>query len=513
MDEASRNRLSVAGLFLSLLLSIVAIYWKTVFYPFIYDDWGILRTIIYGDKLEYLAHAFSPVGKILYRPLGSMYFLLTYIFFKLDPRGFHLISLIIHFLNSLLVVRIVKELSKDAFIGWVVGFLYAVAVTVHIEPLLWLAGFYDVGGALFYFLSIYLFLGRKYSLSAFVYCLGILTKETVVALPVLLLMSILITEGNSRPRFGSLKSVLSKLGLHAIFLIAYALIKLIGVSPLTVAGNDSFRIAFTGPHIANNLLKYATWAISTVLAGDDVWKNERVLFIICLGLIVALAAAWILMYRRGERDFRIRLTTRTFFWTAWSILGVIPVVFLEHHADKYFLIYSLVPFFALLLLGLRLTLLHLHLKNSVVQTLIILIVVSNLYSSSGYLAGQSQKPNFISGTYSLIQKAEVVDKVKSFLEKEYPFLPHGSALVFYRLETASFLNENGPQVWYNDTTLRVYQTNQIRRDSVGISILARRDDHSEKIYVDTTKTFVFLLYYGEVRRYDLSLQRSGDPDE
>src|SRR5690348_9552662 len=111
-DFFSSGSLRLFILPLALSASIIGIYWKTLTYPFIYDDWGILHSVIYHDPVDYLGSAFSPLGKIFYRPIGSLYFEIVYLLFNLNPVGFHVVSLLLHFCNSLLAVLIVHHISR-----------------------------------------------------------------------------------------------------------------------------------------------------------------------------------------------------------------------------------------------------------------------------------------------------------------------------------------------------------------------------------------------------------------
>lgn len=120
-----------------LFLCVAATYWKVLKYPFIQDDWGILFSIVEMDDFEIVQQAFLPEGKLFYRPLGITYFVLAHLFFGLNSLGYHLLALGLHFVNSLLVVRISGLfLQGNKLLPWLAGILYGTAIAVHMDPLL-----------------------------------------------------------------------------------------------------------------------------------------------------------------------------------------------------------------------------------------------------------------------------------------------------------------------------------------------------------------------------------------
>src|SRR6266850_2343292 len=324
------GRIRFLALSLSLLVAVTAIYWKIFGYPFIYDDWGILNSIIYHDPIAYLGSAFSPLGKIFYRPLGSLYFEIAYFLFKLDPAGFHAVAFLLHYCNSLLAVSIVRHVSKNLFFSWIAGFLYAAAITVHMEPLLWMAGFYDVGGSFFLLSSMLLFLRGRKLFSALTFFLGILTKEAVVVLPAVLLFAVPFMQGNQEPRPSSLKSLFSKIWMHVSFLTIYLVLKGLGRSPLTLPDNDELKISFAGSHIFGNLERYAQWAAGSILPVKESFMGN-IAFTIILVLIGAISVIlWRVEYWARDDTLKAHRLKLLLFWGNWFILGLLPVLFLKH---------------------------------------------------------------------------------------------------------------------------------------------------------------------------------------
>jgi len=112
---------------------------------------------------------------------------------SLNPVGFHLTNLLIHLVNCLLVFRIVLTLIRGRLAALVIGVLFA-AHPIHAENVCWIAGRTDVLAGTFFFLAFWLYLRHRKSgarpthvLSLVAFALGLLTKESVLVLPLTLL--------------------------------------------------------------------------------------------------------------------------------------------------------------------------------------------------------------------------------------------------------------------------------------------------------------------------------------
>ncbi len=147
-----------------------------------------------------------------YRPLISMIHMGVYSLFGLNPVGYHLINLIFHNLNSILVFLIAFSIlgrgtegpaqnrtQSDNKSGPAVLALFAALVfavhPVNVEPVAWVSSIAELCYAFFCLLSFYLYIrsGRALSMGGVLYVLSVLsfvfallTKETAVAFPALI---------------------------------------------------------------------------------------------------------------------------------------------------------------------------------------------------------------------------------------------------------------------------------------------------------------------------------------
>ncbi len=136
--------------------ALVACVWTT-FAPVLsngFIDWDdpnwILRNLSFqGLGWEQIRFAFTTFKGGVYQPLGWLFQSLTYELCGLDPRGYHLVSLLFHVVNVILLHLLCLKLLETAMpeaakrlgaaLGWLCGVpvvLYAVH-PLRVEPVAW----------------------------------------------------------------------------------------------------------------------------------------------------------------------------------------------------------------------------------------------------------------------------------------------------------------------------------------------------------------------------------------
>lgn len=132
----------------------------------------------------------------LYRPLTMLSFSLEEKAVGLSPFLFHLDNLLLHAACSVLAFLLLKAMLKEDRAAFYAALLFA-ALPVHAEAVAWVSGRAEVLAASLMLLSAYLFVERPDSsarrlLSAVIFFLALLAKETSAVLPLLLLGYFLI---------------------------------------------------------------------------------------------------------------------------------------------------------------------------------------------------------------------------------------------------------------------------------------------------------------------------------
>ncbi|MDD3374322.1 MAG: tetratricopeptide repeat protein [Candidatus Omnitrophica bacterium] len=128
-----------------------------------------------------------------YRPLVTLSFALNYRWFGFNPFFFNLTNLFLHLLVSLLVFKSVSLILKNKVLGFLTALLFVIH-PINAEAVSYIAGRSILLCAFFEwssFILYCLFREKKkivyYALSLFCFCLALLSKESSVMLPFVLL--------------------------------------------------------------------------------------------------------------------------------------------------------------------------------------------------------------------------------------------------------------------------------------------------------------------------------------
>ncbi|MDD2890477.1 MAG: tetratricopeptide repeat protein [bacterium] len=188
----------------------IFIYANSLNNDFVYDDAIFITNNIYIKKWENLPKLFNmdifcakdlpQQGRNVayyYRPLQALSNMFDYSFWRLNVLGYHLTSLLWHLLAAILLYFLVNLLFKDLKVSLIAGLLF-VAHPINTEAVAFIAGRTDLMVSSFLLLSFILFIQyRKFPLpkrnyyyagSVISFILAILSKETGVILPFILIL-------------------------------------------------------------------------------------------------------------------------------------------------------------------------------------------------------------------------------------------------------------------------------------------------------------------------------------
>ncbi|MCX6355129.1 MAG: tetratricopeptide repeat protein [Candidatus Aureabacteria bacterium] len=218
MVRANSNhpRIAASGVFLMFcgiaLLAALA-YFPVLSNGFVnWDDPGnvvnnqLIRSLAPGNILTFFK---STVLSTVYIPLVTLSFALDYRMYGLNPHGYHATNLLLHILNSILVLALLYYLTGDKVVACVASALFAVH-PLHVESVAWVTGRTELLSAFFYLLSVIswcalirgrgdsalgavsppAFLKMKYYwLSLIFFLCALLSKSMAISLPFILLLT------------------------------------------------------------------------------------------------------------------------------------------------------------------------------------------------------------------------------------------------------------------------------------------------------------------------------------
>jgi hypothetical protein len=479
---------------LLLFVITLATFWQCLTLPFIQDDWVFLRQSLAFDTAHLIEKFLDFRVALTYRPAGRTYLMLLFKTFGETAWPCHVLALCIHMLTAFIIMRIMKMLTKDPAIAVLCSLIYASAVAVLLEPLCWAVGIFDLGGAFFFFTSIALFLSGRPVLSALSFFAGILFKESVILLPL-----ILAAIGLARLETWSMKNIQSlarQILPHCIvLLLALGVNMTAGVSPFKLSADNPYVFVPFGSHVLENAYRYACWLLQgflpSVTVQSCISRFPITSLIVSSVFIAALS--------------KFRWTKLIGGLALWIVLSLLTVLFMPNHCYRYYAIYALPAFICavLLLFSNLLTCLGIRLhRDAVLACAGALCIFLSVVQSNRILAeGLNTSWILSDGTNHLIRRAAHVNIVKSQLLLLLPRPSTGAAILLGGVDLGAFDKNAGPHVWYRDTTLTTADLRDLRLDDKGffienqtsLSIDVSRFDMIPRINLDAANLHAFYL--------------------
>ncbi len=202
---------------LGLLLAIVAVYWQVGQCEFInYDDHEYVADnprINHGLTSSSVAWAWKAKVVSNWHPLTVLSHMLDCELFGVNPRAHHLVNLLFHALNTLLLFHVLQKLTREIWPSAIVAALFALH-PLHVESVAWISERKDVLSTFFFLLAIWAYAhyaqrtevrsqkseagiptsglrpltSGQYWLALLFFALGLMSKPMLVTLPFVLLL-------------------------------------------------------------------------------------------------------------------------------------------------------------------------------------------------------------------------------------------------------------------------------------------------------------------------------------
>jgi hypothetical protein len=201
-SEATQHKILIPVLIcLALAILTVTTFWSLKNCGFInFDDTDYVYENAYvqsGLNWNSIGQAFSSelVEKSSnWLPVTWLSLMLDYQIFGLNPHGYHLMNLLFHVMNTILLFLILRRMTKKLWPSAFVAALFAIH-PLHVESVAWIAERKDVLSTFFWMLTIGAY-GyyvehpgfRRYFLVLLLFALGLMAKPMLVTLPFVLLL-------------------------------------------------------------------------------------------------------------------------------------------------------------------------------------------------------------------------------------------------------------------------------------------------------------------------------------
>ena len=188
-----------------LLLTVIGLvcYHNSFFNAFLWDDESLILANEYIRSPINIFKIFSvdlyhwTVKSDFYRPIFSLSLMFDYRLWHLYPFGYHLTNFLLHLANSFLIFYFINFLIANKKIALIASLFFLVH-PIHTEAVTYISGRADPLATLFVLLAVLFFAKSRtvinlkktiyYLSSVFLFILGLLSKEIVLALPLLLIL-------------------------------------------------------------------------------------------------------------------------------------------------------------------------------------------------------------------------------------------------------------------------------------------------------------------------------------
>ncbi len=427
----------------SIFIPSLIIFHQSLSYYFFQDDWFVLNWAKTGNLLSF----FSFRTDIIYwRPLSMpFFFALSKSLFGLNPFGFHVLALLFHFTNILLVYLFARLLKFKKPTAIFCAFIWGVSA-FHFVPLSWLSTTSYIIGPTFILTTIILFLKSKFKTSLLFFALALCSTELSLVVPAL----ILIVDPKPEKRFKNLLPFL-------LLIIPYVAARFL----IFPAPTHSEYAPIVSSKILVNSIWYFSWIFNTAERFSTIfylsqinswWILVKEFSSLLAGPVFLMASftALLLVTKPKTKVLARGLT--------WFIIGLSPVIFLTGHAYAMYL--SIASLGIIYILCTCIESLPRFQKSA-------LLILGSVWFISSFLT-----VNFLRSNHWISNEQAISKAYSLFVKEEVKNPQHGSTFVFrnaqkdfsdkYNLtlldsENILYQSLNGDsaiQVLYSDSSLK-----------------------------------------------------------
>ncbi len=284
------------------------------------DDFGWLVDSRFHSMGDYLRCFFRFNPARGYRPLSQeTFFFIGQALFGMRPAGFHVMSFAIHLFGSGALYLFLRKFYSP-FPSFVAALFYGVH-SAHMTSVYWISAVPEPMAAACYVLSLLFFIRfdrtggfRFYTISMIAAILGIMSKESILTLPLVMAAYCLIF---AVKRW---KWTVPYFALPAVYAVCRLMSKA-GAAPYSlVFGKETFQ----------NFFAYASWAAGfseTLLKLKLHWQPEINYPWIAAVFLVVIAGMLGLSKNRKIVLFAL----------LWFVLALQPILYFSHHIYPYYL--------------------------------------------------------------------------------------------------------------------------------------------------------------------------------
>ena len=198
MKDQSKSRRVGLAVYLGLIILTAVCFWQVRNFDFVnYDDHLYVYAnphVLNGITTDGIIWAFTSGHASNWHPLTWLSLMLDCQLFGPEPGSMHLVNLLLHLANTLLIFTVLRKKSESVWPSAFVAALFAIH-PAHVESVAWVAERKDVLSTFFFMLILLAYVAYvrrpgifRYLIILAVFAMGLLAKPMLVTLPFLLLL-------------------------------------------------------------------------------------------------------------------------------------------------------------------------------------------------------------------------------------------------------------------------------------------------------------------------------------
>ncbi len=192
----SKQRLTICIAVGFILLITAVAYYSSLHGQFVWDDESYIANnhFIKNISLKDLKRVFTVFNNANYHPLTILTYSWEYFFFGLNPLPYHIVNILLHLIDCVLVFFFLFSLTKSVPVAFIAGLLFGIH-PLHVESVAWISELKDVLYTLFFMTGLISYLAylregrtRFYIYALFLFLLSLLSKPMAMSFPIVLFL-------------------------------------------------------------------------------------------------------------------------------------------------------------------------------------------------------------------------------------------------------------------------------------------------------------------------------------
>jgi Flp pilus assembly protein TadD len=371
---------------LMLALSTSAVYYQAAGFSFVnYDDPEYVQQNPYiknGITPAVIKWAFTTGYACFWHPVTWLSHALDWQLFGDSPAGHHVVSIILHIANAVLVFLVFKRMTNALWPSAFVAALFALH-PMHVESVAWVSERKDVLSSFFWLLTMWAYVGyaRRPTVTGYLpvvvfFALGMMSKPMLVTLPFVLLLLDYWPLGrfdNHRHKAGGYFLIIEKLPLFAIAAGASVVAFIVQKTGKAIPSGEDFAFPIRLANASISYIRYILkmiWPMRLAMFYPHPGRDVSVLYAVLSAILLLVVTILILLFRKGHRYL-----ITGWFWYIGTLVPVIGIVQVGNHAmaDRYSYI-TLTGLFIIVAWGLPELLGKLHYRKAALWTLSLVVL-------------------------------------------------------------------------------------------------------------------------------------------